>query len=174
MDEKMREKLLGATRYLKSIAMDLVVVIVGIAYVFYQMVTLEPTELNPLVLIAEAFMGIVCGLVIKQALGENGFSRGYNSIVWLEEEEKYNESCNSANGYMERVDNFYQCEEIEKRKNYRRHKLQGIRLKYDEWFDKDGNYIGTSENELKLTRKQRWVLKKAIEVKIYVLNLFSE
>ena len=38
---------------------------------------------------------------------------------------------------MERVDNFYQCEEIEKKKNYRRQHLQEIRLKYDNWFDKD-------------------------------------
>ena len=174
LDDKL-EELQGLTsKYIKSIAMDFVVVIVAIAYIFYQMVTLEPTELNPLVLIAQAIMGIICGVVIKQALGENGFSRGYNSKIWVEEEQKYNDACNTANPYMERVDNFYQCEEIEKKRNYRRTKLQGIRLKYDEWFDGMGNYIGTIDNYNKLDRKQKRVLNKCIKVKIYPLNLFSQ
>lgn len=173
--EERFEELQGlASRYIKSLAMDFVVVIVAVAYIFYQMVTLQPTELNPLVLIAQAIMGIICGVVIKQALGENGFSRGYNSKIWNDEEEKYNSACNTANPYMEYVDNFYQCEEIEKKRNYRRQKLQGIRLKYDQWFDKDGNYIGKGEEYNKLDRKQKRILNKCIKVKVYPLNLFSQ
>jgi len=173
-EEKLEELQGLASRYIKSLAMDFVVVIVAIAYIFYQMVTLKPTELNPLVLIAQSIMGIICGVVIKQALGENGFSRGYNSRIWNEEEEKYNAACNTANPYMERVDNFYQCEEIEKKRNYRRAKLQGIRLKYDQWFDNMGYYIGSVEEYNKLDRKQKRVLNKCIKVKIYPLNLFSQ
>ena len=173
-EEKIEELQGLASRYIKSLAMDFVVVIVAIAYIFYQMVTLKPTELNPLVLIAQSIMGIICGVVIKQALGENGFSRGYNSRIWNEEEDKYNSACNTANPYMERVDNFYQCEEIEKKRNYRRAKLQGIRLKYDQWFDNMGYYIGSVEEYNKLDRKQKRVLNKCIKVKIYPLNLFSQ
>lgn len=178
MIEEKLEELQGITsRYIKSIAMDIVVVLVGVAYVFYQMITLETTELNPLVLIAEAIIGIICGVVIKQALGENGFSRGYNSKIWVDEEDKYNNACNTANPYMERVDNFYQWEEVDKKRKYRRIKLQGVRLKYDQWFDQEGNYIGLPLKELKkkgLDRKQRRILKKCITVKIYPLNLFSQ
>lgn len=177
LDEKLEELQNFTVRYIKTIAMDIIVVLVAIAYIFYQMVGLEPTSVNPLVLIAQAFMGIICGVAIKQALGENGFSRGYNSKFWLDEEEKYNNACNTANPYMERVDNFYQCEEIEKKRNYRRSKLQGARLKYDQWFDYDGNYIGIPLKELKekgYDIKQIQVIKKCIKVKIYPLNLFSQ
>lgn len=161
-------------RYIKSFAMDFVVVIVAIAYVLYQMVKLETTELNPLVLIAQAIIGIICGVVIKQALGENGFSKGYNSDFYLEEEKKYNAQCNKALPYMDRVDNFYQCEEIDKKKRYRLQHLQGARLKYDNWFNADGEYIGTKEEYDKLDKKQKRVLNKCIRVKIYVLNLFGQ
>ena len=173
-DEKLEEIQSFTVRYIKTIAMDIIVVLVAIAYIFYQMVGLQVTDTNPLVLIAQAFMGIICGVAIKQALGENGFSRGYNSKFWLDEEEKYNSACNTANPYMERVDNFYQYEEIEKKRNYRRAKLQGARLKYDQWFDKDGNYIGSIENYNKLDKKQKRVLNKCIKIKIYPLNLFSQ
>ena len=174
LEEKYEEMQQILPKYIKSFAMDVVVVIVAVAYVFYQMITLEPTDVNPIVLIAGAIMGIICGVVIKQALGENGFSRGYNSRTWTEEESKYNEYCNDALPYMDKTDNFNQCEEIEKKKNYRRQHLQEVRLRYDEWFDKDGYFIGTKEMINKLDRTQKRMLRKCIKVKIYPLNLFGQ
>ena len=171
MLDELRE---NPVRYIKSLAMDIVVIIVSLAYVFYQMVNFEKTQLNPLVLIAEAIMGIICGIIIKQALGENGFSRGYNSTKWKEEEDKYNQSCNLAVEYTDRVDNFYLVVEKEKRESYRRNHLQALRLKYSDWFDKDGNYIGEIEKYNQLTFWQKLGLKKCIKVKIYVLNIFGE
>jgi len=183
--EKSEEIVKAIPKYIKSFAMDAVVVLVSVAYIFYQMVTLEPTALNPLVLIAGAIVSIICGVVIKQALGENGFSRGYNSGIWQDEEQKYNEACTLAIPYMEYTDNFYQCEIIEKKKAYRRQHLQEVRLKYDDWFDADGNYIENKiikkskkavakEGEFILDYTQRKVLKKCIRVRIYPLNLFSQ
>ena len=178
LNDKISEKLFefkeNPMKYIKGVAMDLIVVLVAIAYVFYAMVRLEPNYTNPFVLIAQALMGIICGVVIKQSLGENGFSKGYNSQKWNEEEQKYNDACNTANDYMERVNNFYLCEEIEKKKNYRIQHLQSVRLKYSKWFDQDGNYIGQQDDFNRLTKQQKRMLNKCIKVKIYVLNLFSE
>ena len=161
-------------KYIKGLAMDIIVVLVAIAYVFYGMVKLEPNYTNPFVLIAQAAMGIICGVVIKQSLGENGFSKGYNSQTWQEEAVKYNDACNTANDYMDRVDNFYLNEEIKRKRNYRVQHLQAVRLKYTHWFDFEGNYIGVKEEFDKLSFAQKRVLKKCVRVKIYVLNLFSE
>lgn len=170
--ENVRE---SATRYLKTFAMDLVVVLVALAYVFYQMVSLEKTDLNPLVLVAQAIMGIICGVIIKTALGENGFSRGYNSVVWHEEETKYNEACNKVIDYVdERLGNYYLEREIEKKKLYRMRNLQAVRLKYNMWFDENGDYCGKDEEFKKLKLYQKVVLQKCIRVKIRVLNLLSE
>ena len=165
----------NTSKYLKSIAMDLMVVLVALAYVFYQMVSLETTQLNPLILVAQALVGIICGVIIKQALGENGFSKGYNSIKWQEEEDKYNETCLLANDYIdERLDNFYLTIEKERKANYRRNHLQAVRLKYNNWFDDNGNYIGMDRDYNRLTHRQKLMLRKCIRVRIYVLNLFSE
>lgn len=162
-------------KYLKTIAMDLIVVIVAFAYVFYQMITLEQTDLNPLVLLAQAVMGIICGIIIKVSLGENGFSKGYNSDTWREEENKYNETCARHTDYIdERLENYYLCEEIKKKELYRRKNLQAVRLKYSNWFDEDGNYIGTIEKVKELKLYQKIVLNKCVRVRVYPLNLFSE
>ena len=76
----MKEEI-GYSRYIKSLAFDLVVVLVACAYGLYQMVSLKQTDVNPLVLLAQGLIGIICGVVIKQSLGENGFSMGYNSDI---------------------------------------------------------------------------------------------
>lgn len=161
-------------KYLKSVAMDIVVILVSLAYIFYQLLTFEKTQLNPLILIAEAIVGIICGIIIKQSLGENGFSKGYNSTLWTEEEEKYNDACTTAIDYIDRVDEFYTAIQKEKKMRYRMNHLQAVRLKYSQWFNNEGDYIGNNDAYDKLTFRQKWVLKKCIKVNIYVLNLFSE
>lgn len=171
MFEELKE---NPVRFIKTFAMDVVVVLVALAYIFYQMIRFEVTELNPVILIAGSIVSIICGITIKQALGENGFSKGYNSDIWREEEAKYNESCNSAIEYMPVVDNYYLYSEKEKKENYRRIKLQSIRLRYQDWFDEQGNFIGTKEAFDKLDWRQKISMVKAIRVKVYVLNLFSE
>lgn len=161
-------------RYLKSLAMDIAVAVVGVAYIFYQMVKLEPTNVNPITLIASAIISIICGIIIKQALGENGFTKGYNSKEWMEEEAKYNASCNDLIQYLPLVNNYYLYQEAERRANTRRMILQGKRLRYQDWFDKEGNYIGTKEAYKQLDFVQKIAMQKAIRLKVHVLNLFSE
>ena len=60
--------------YIKSNLLDFIVVITSIAYVLYNQVVLdagvEIAECTATVLI-----GIICGLVIKQSLGESGISK---------------------------------------------------------------------------------------------------
>ena len=161
-------------RDLKTAGIAIVGVLTGLVYIFYQMLKIEPTFLNPFVLVSTAILSIICSLVIKQVVGECGFIKAYSSDTWLDEEEKYNQSCAGAIDNMDLVDNFYAQEEIDKRRQYRRTALQGVRLRYVDWFDANGNYIGTDEKYDKLTRQQKRVVRKCIKVKIHILNLFSE
>ena len=158
----------------KGNLINLIVILISVAYVFYGMVKFGRTDLTIEEQIAKAGIGIVIGLLIKQGIGENGFNKGYNSKVWNESLEKYSNACNLVNPYLERVDNFYLYEEIEKKKQYRRMVLMENQMKYDWFFDEKGNYIDNRERYEKLDKKQVKALKKAIRVKIYNLNLFSE
>ena len=80
MGQRIEEFKENPVRYIKSFLMDIVVAIVGVAYVLYKMVDLDTTNQNPFILIAEAVVGIICGIIIKQALGENGFAKGYSNF----------------------------------------------------------------------------------------------
>lgn len=160
-------------KYLSTFAMDLVVIAISLGYVFYQMVSLTTTEQNPWVLIGKGIVSVFCGVMIKQALGENGFTKAYNSKTWHDEEDKYNNACSDATEFADRLDNYNLVLEKEKIEHYRRVQLQAARMKYSMWFDHNGDYIGTDEEYEKLTRRQKRVLKKAIKVKVYPLNLFT-
>lgn len=160
--------------FIKGNLINAVVIAVGLIYIFFGLVKIERTQLSPLAVIAQAGIGIICGFVIKQAMGENGFNKGYRSAIWQDSLNKYSIACNSSQDYIERVDNFYLYEEIRKKKNYRRMNLQAYQMRYSDFFDKDGYFINDEEKMRKLTRKQLKVLNKCIKVKIYHLNLFSE
>jgi len=160
--------------FIKGNIINFIVILTGLVYIFYGMLKIEKTGLTPSQVIAQAGIGVIVGLMIKQGIGENGFSKGYNSYIWKENFEKYNNACNLANDHIEKVDNFYQYEEIEKKRTYRRATLMGVRLKYNMFFDENGDFIATDETLKKLDKKQLRVVNKCVKVKIYNLNLFSE
>ena len=171
MEENKNKKIYD---FIKGNFINFIILLTSLAYVFYNMVIIKRTDLSIWECIAKAGIGILVGFMIKQGLGENGFNYGYRSQIWADSLEKYSKNCNMANPYIERVDNFYACEEIEKKKIYRRTNLMSARMKYDWFFDEDGFYKENKEQYDKLDKKQKRVLKKCIAVKIYNLNLFSE
>ena len=160
-------------KFIKTGLVNVIVVGVGLAYIFFTMVTIKAGDVNVLELLGKSIIGIICGVLIKQGLGENGMTRGYGSSIWHEELAKYNEACNKANPFMERVDNFYYNEEIEKRKSNRRAIMMGARLKYTDFFDEYENFVGQDKME-KLTKFQKRAVIKCVKIKVYTLNLFSE
>ena len=163
-------------KYLKTIFLDLLIAAVAFGYIFYQMLSFEITTLNPLIILAQSAMGIFCGILMKQGLGEVGFMKGLESPKWLDEEEMYQVECAKAMPYMNKVDNFYSSIDMEKKMHFRISKLQSVCLRYIDWFDKRGNFIGDPlyTKSKKLTRKQKNALKSCLSVKIYPLDLFSE
>lgn len=186
LPEKLEEIKNNPKKYIKSIIMDVIVIIVSFAYIFYQLLSFELSDLNPWLLFVQSIMAIICGVTIKQSLGENGFSRGYNSDTWQEEEAKYNDACTNAVQYMDRTTNYYIIRELEKKARYRRQKLQSVRLRYTDWFNDKGYFIGEEDYKTikiknkdgkmvnKYDKKQIKAINKCLKVKIYTLNLFSE
>lgn len=179
---------------LKSILMDLAVAFVSVAYVLYQLLTLEPTDLNPIVLIGQAIVGIVAGILIKMGLGENGFIRGYQSLKWATSLKNYNSKCNIALPYIDYSTEYREQEIAEKLKRFRKTRLSNHRMKYDDWFDEKGDFVEheimfksyydkrkkkypdfqLAEGTMILTRKQKRVLFKCVAIKVYPLDLFNE
>lgn len=193
MYEKNKENSTAFAKFIKGNLINFCVIAVGIAYIFFGLIDVEKTDASLIVILCNGALGIVTGLLIKQALGENGYGKGYSSEIWQKEIRLYNDLCNDANPFMERVENFYSWEEITKMKAYRDLKLKGARLRYADFFDKYGNYINEKEiisprtgKKLKakglfdkntmvvLDSFQKRTLYVAIKVKVYNLNLFSE
>lgn len=159
--------------YIKSNLLNLIVVITSFAYVFYNQIVLN-TGVEIAECTATVIIGVICGLVIKQSLGESGISKGFSSPLWLESKEKYNKARNMATPYIDKIDNFYIKEEADKKKEYRIVVLRSYAMRYSWFFDNKGNYIENKEQYEKLDKKQKRILAKCIKVKIYTLNLFSE
>lgn len=175
LNEKVEDIKTNVKHYMKTWVFGIVAMLTSVVYVFYSMIKLEPNEkVKPVIITAAIIMSIVCALITKTAYGEIGFDKGYNSAIWIEEQEKYNDSCNVCLPYIDRVPNFYLEEEAERKMIYRKSKLASVCLRYTDWFDEEGQYIGTKEARDKLDRSQEKTLIKCIKVKIYVPDMFKE
>lgn len=160
--------------FIKGNLINAIVILISVAYVFYGMIGLDKTDLTIEEQIAKAGIGIVIGLLIKQGVGENGFNKGYNSTIWKEKMTDYSKASNQVINYLDRIDNFYIHEELEKKRQYRRMLLMEYRMKYEWFFNFKGEYVENKDKYSTLDKKQRRALKKAVKVKIYNLNLLSE
>ena len=176
----------------KTILTDVVVVFLALFYVFYNTIKFKLTDLNPWILLIQSVMAIIVGIMIKQALGENGFDRGYRNEIWINARTRYEKKADFALPYIDRVDDFYERQKIEKTLKNRKTRLSGYRMKYDTFFDANGDYI---EHEIWSPRQKKRYLKthkelpsdvvvldirqriclfKCVRLKIYVKNIFSE
>ena len=93
LNEKVEDIKTNVKHYMKTWVFGIVAMLTSVVYVFYSMIKLEPNEkVKPIIITAAIIMGIVCALITKTAYGEIGFDKGYNSAIWIEEQEKYNDS----------------------------------------------------------------------------------
>lgn len=193
-----REKTDKATGFFKNnaktILTNISVIVLAVFFVFYNTLKLSWTNLNPWILLIRSALAIVVGIMIKTALGENGFDRGYRSKMWDDEFKRYNKKADEAQPYIDLVDDFYDKQKKEKTIKNRRTRLSGYRMKYSMFFDENGDYIeheiwsprkrrkyfkdesnkALPENIVVLDFRQKICLYKCVRLKIYVKNLFSE
>ena len=175
---------------IKSFAIDIVIVLVAIAFVFYGNLQFESKPFNPMEDLLDGILTICVGLTIKLALAEQGMIKGYDSETYTTENDKYNENCIESLDYIEYLDKYNEELVIERKANFRKTRLQGVRLKYFDFFTEDGeikdviitkkNKVTSAkdyqkqDNEFVLDRKQRKALDKCYKVSPRVMNLFSE
>lgn len=160
-------------KFIKGNLLNFVVVLTSLGYILYTEIVL-----NMSVSLADATASVVisvlCGLTIKMAMGENGIVKGYASSIWQEANTTYKAVCNTVNDYIDRVDNFYAIEKKEILKNLRKVNMVSGQMRYNWFFNEDGEYIENQEKYEKLKFGQKRILRYCIKVKVYMLNLFSE
>ena len=177
---------------IRTILLNIAIVATAVVYIFYNVLKLEPTNLNPFILIAQSILAIIAALCIKTGLGENGIIRGYASQIWIDAKAMYNVKADKALPYIDKADEFYEKERIEKRIRNRKVRLSSYRMKYETFFDDNGEYIEHDiwtphqkkkhlklghelpESVIVLDFRQRLCLRKCIKLQIYVKNMFNE
>lgn len=175
---------------IKTLLADFVIAILGLSYIFYRMLTLESRNLSPIDMLVDGLFAIVVGVAIKQTYSEKGIIKGYETDEYKTEDEKHNNACNDSIEFIEYYDEYEEETIQERKKKYRLSQLQSARLKYNDFFESDGeikdvvihnydkkhpiNKADLKPYEFVLDKYQRKVLNRCYKVKINVLNLFSE
>lgn len=133
--EKIDEAKENAKHNLKTLIMDLAVVLLSAVYTLYGSLVLSPNQEATITIVGRTIVGMVVGVLIKQALGENGYIRGYQCEDWLVAKRSYGKKAEDALPYIDRIDSFYDSQRKKKLERNRRTKMASCRLIYERFFD---------------------------------------
>jgi len=190
--EKTDEFASNIKKNITSILLDVGIIGISVIYVFYNILDFHKTETDPWRLLMKGLVGIFVGVGLKWMLGEKGIIKGHNNEQFIKPKEKFDDRTEKAVPYIDRFDDFAEKERIEKVLRNRKIHLNNYRMKYETYFDNNGDYIEhliwnpcqarkylknheeLPEDVIVLDLKQRLVLRKCIRLQIYVPNLFSD
>ena len=197
--EKTDEFASAIKKNITSILLDIGIVGISIVYVFYNILDFHKTETDPWRLLMKGLVGIFVGVGLKWMLGEKGLIKGHNNQQFSKPKELFDERTDKAVPYIDRFDEFSEKERIDKMLRNRKIHLNNYKMKYDTFFDENGDYIeheiwtprqkkrwlkrynktviefdNELENVIVLDFKQRYVLKKCIRLQIYIPDVFSD
>lgn len=142
------------------------------AFVLYNILKWDKSTASAGVIISSGVVAFICSVIIKALLGEKGFALGYNDEKWTKPHDKYLVKSNLADPFISDVDSFYEKKKTELKLKLRKTILANARLKYEDFFDNDANFI---EHEHMLKYKYKKELKKNKDFKVaegtFILDL---
>lgn len=176
----------------KTILMYVGVCLVSLSYPLYSVLGLEPADYSWTIITVKTIVGMVTGILIKMGLGEVGFDKGYKDKLWLNAKESYKKKADKCTPYTDKLDDFQEKQiklRLEKR---RRTFLQHNRIKYNDFFDENGDYINrtiytkkqfirlvekvgkTASDYVILDKHQQKALKRALDIIVLKRELLNE
>ena len=197
--EKTDEFVISLKKNITSILLDVGIIGVAIAYVFYNILEFHKTDLDPWRLLMKGLVGIFVGVGLKWMLGEKGIIKGHNNEQFTRPKEHFDNRTEKAVPYIDKYDAFEEKERTEKIYRNRKIHLNNYKMKYETFFDENGDYIEHEiwtpqqrnkwlkqtkksvidfgeehEDVIVLDLRQRLVLRKCIKLQIFVPNVFDD
>lgn len=197
--EKTDDFVISLKKNITSILLDIGIIGVAVAYVFYNILEFHKTDLDPWRLLMKGLVGVFVGVGLKWMLGEKGIIKGHNNEQFTRPKEHFDNRTEKAVPYIDKYDAFEEKERTEKIYRNRKIHLNNYKMKYETFFDENGDYIEHEiwtprqrDKWLKQTKKsvidfgeehedvivldlrQRLCLRKCIKLQIFVPNVFDD
>jgi len=194
--EKTDELAASIKKNITAILLDVGIVGVAVAYIFYNILDFHKTETDPWRLLMKGLVGIFVGVGLKWMLGEKGLIKGHNDPQFTRPKDTFYDRTETAVPYIDKYDEFVNKERIEKTYRNRKIHLNNYKMKYETFFDENGDYIEHEiwtprqkakflknpyddskelpENVVVLYFRQRLCLKKCVRLQIFVPDVFSD
>ena len=147
---------------------------IAIFWIFYGTVEIIPTNLSIVERIGLTICTIVLAVTYCNLIADGGFKSARESIEYETADKEYEQA--QKDGKTEQLEITEYAKDIAKDnlRECRARNLDLNGLKYRDYFDIDGNYIGNDYKLNKLLRrKQKKTIKKCINLRIIIPNIFG-
>lgn len=194
MNKKLESISKEVKKNLRSYVLDLGLGLVSIGFFLYNLLKWEKSSTGIAILITTGVASFIASIVIKALLGEKGFALGLANPEYRKRNKHYVKKAEFAEPFTDKAEDFCNRKRDEKKLKLRKTMLVNNRMHYDTFFNEAGEYLHpevmwklkykrllkkdknykVEEGVIVLDHWQRKILKRAIRLKIYIPDLFTE
>lgn len=147
---------------------------IAIFWIFYGTVEIIPTNLTIVERIGLTLCTIVLAVTYCNLIADGGFKSARDSEEYKTTDKDYNDAQKDGNSEQFEITEYAKDIAKDNLRDCRARNLDLNGLRYRDYFDIDGNYIGGDyKKNVGLRRKQKKTIKKCINLTIIIPNIFG-
>lgn len=152
------------------------VMFVAGAFVLVGLLTISKTGRTVREIIIESALGFIVGILIDSILGMQGINNGKRNELFLNTKSVHGEAVEAISPHIHLLDGWCRSKNEEALKLQRTKILAAMEMKYDDYFDSEGQGKGytlpdtQSKQELKKARRKARAYKKALMLRLTPLS----
>lgn len=168
------EKFQAAIKKIGSYIPVFIAVCIALWWLFYDAIEIESAKLNVTERVGVMLLTIFLSMVFRSLIANGGYASAKNTKTFIEAETIYEDTASKGIAKQKQIlryandvasKNLYEC---------RKSNLEANGLRYSDFFDEDGNYIGMDYKHAKnLNLRQKIVINKAIKQRVILPAIFG-
>jgi hypothetical protein len=169
-EEKFQEAIRKITGYIP------VMIALGIAvwWLFYGAIKVSPTKLELVPRIGLTAFTLILSMMFRELIANGGYDSAKLTETYITSQSNYEKAVFKGLSKQKQIVTYANGIAIDNLNMWRKSNLECNGLSYNEFFDKNGNYIGGDyKRSKKLKKHQKKVIKKCLNQRIVLPSIFG-
>ena len=175
LETTLEEKIKNGVKTVWKYSSALAVVGIAIWWIFWGTIEIIPTNLTIVDRIGLTFCTVLLAVTYCKLIAAGGFSSAKETSEYKTVEKEWSEAVRKGNSKKREILEYAREMAVYNQKLCRTESLEELGMRYDDYFNEEGNLKAVNYKKDKLlTRKQKKLISKCLAIKVIVPKVFGD
>lgn len=151
-----------------------IAIAISLWWLLYDSIEVEQAQINFTERVGITCITIVLSLIFRTLIANGGYASAKKTLTCISTMDAYDKAREKGLPKQRQIMNYTHALAVKNLHDCRKVNLQSNDLKYEDFFNDNGDYIGADYKHAKnLTRKQKKIIKQAIKQRIIIPPIFG-